>query len=298
MTVGTAGDRVDRASRHRWHAAVLGLEPALRPLPWRAVRSAWPVLVSEVMLQQTQVSRVVEPWQSFTARFPDPATCARQPVGAVVQAWAGLGYNRRAVHLHATACAVVDRHAGQVPAVLEDLLALPGLGPYTARAVLAFAYERDVAVVDTNVRRVLTRALLGHPAPARRLQALADSLVPEGRGWAWNQCLVELGARYCTARSPACGSCPLARGCRWSTDGRVTPDPAAPTSRPTPFAGSDRQGRGRLVDALRRGPVGAADLASVAGWPTAPQRARAVADRLVAEGLAVSDGQGGLRLAG
>lgn len=275
---------------------MLGLEPGLRALPWRATRVPWPVLVSEVMLQQTQVSRVVGPWRSFMARFPDPATCAGASVAAVVQAWAGLGYNRRAVQLRLAAQAIVDRHGGRVPDRLPDLLALPGLGPYTARAVLAFGFGRDVAVVDTNVRRVLARALLGRPATTGQLQQRADQLVPPGQGWAWNQCLLELGALWCTARAPACGRCPLVRRCRWHVAGHPDPDPGAPASRQAPFAGSDRQGRGRLVAALRQGPVPSWELAGVAGWPEDPVRARAVAERLVADGLAVPDGHGGLRL--
>lgn len=277
-------------------AAVLRLEDGLRPLPWRATRDPWAVLVSEVMLQQTQAARVVGPWLAFMDRFPTPAACATAPPAAVVRAWAGLGYNRRALQVRAAAALVVDRHHGRVPADLADLLALPGLGPYTARAVSAFAFERDVAVVDTNVRRVLARAVLGRAGPPAELQAVADALVPAGRGWAWNQCVLELGATVCSGRAPACGRCPLARRCRWHGAGHPRPDPGAPGARQPAFAGSDRQGRGRLVTALRRGPVESWTLAAVAGWPDDPVRARAVAERLVADGLAVPDGRGGLRL--
>jgi A/G-specific adenine glycosylase len=276
---------------------ILGLQAVLRPLPWRQTRAPWPVMVSEVMLQQTQASRVVGPWVDFVAQFPDPGTCAAAPTGAVVRAWAGLGYNRRAVRLRAAAAAMVERHASQVPADLHDLLALPGIGPYTARAVLAFAYEQDVAVVDTNVRRVLSRSVLGRRAAPGELQALADALVPPGRGWAWNQGILELGATVCTSRAPRCERCPLERHCQWRSAGRPDPDPAAGTPVQAPFDGSDRQGRGRLVQRLRAGPLAAGTLAAAAGWPDDPERAERVAGMLLADGLAVRDSSGALRLA-
>lgn len=256
------------------------------------------MLVSEVMLQQTQASRVVEPWLRFMDRFPTPAACAAEPPASVLRAWSGLGYNRRAVALHRTASVLVDRHGGAVPTSLPDLVALPGVGPYTARAVLAFAFDQDVAVVDTNVRRVLTRAWLGANAPPASLQRHADSLVPTGRGWAFNQALMDLGARVCTSRRPACAACPLADCCRWRTEGYRQPDPGSPPTRQSPFAGSDRQGRGRLVEALRRRPLRASELAAAAGWPADERRAQRVADDLVGEGLAEVAPDGRLRLAG
>lgn len=292
------GPVVPAGTRRAWRAGVLRLAPTLRPLPWRRTRDPWAVLVSEVMLQQTQASRVVEPWHHFLVAFPDAASCAAAPTAAVVRAWSGLGYNRRAVQLQAAAAATVARHGGRVPGSLADLLALPGLGPYTARAVLAFAYERDVAVVDTNVRRVLARGLLGRPAPPRHLQRVADALVPPGRGWSWNQCLLDLGASVCSAQRPACGRCPVVSSCRWRGAGHPDPDPGAAAARQAPFAGSDRQGRGRLVAALCLGPVPADALARSAGWPGDPDRAVAAADRLVADGLAVRDHAGALRLPG
>lgn len=261
-----------------------------RDLPWRATRDPWAVLVSEVMLQQTQVARVVPKWHAFLDRFPDPAACAAAPVGAVVEAWAGLGYNRRAVALHRCAAAVVADHGGRLPLDLDALLALPGIGPYTARAVLAFAGERDVAVVDTNVARVLARQS-GRPLRPTEVQALADAQVPSGRGWAWNQAVLDLGATVCRARVPACGECPIIASCAWRGVGA---DPAVGSAgvggRQSRFEGSDRQGRGRLVDALRRGPV--ADVARAAGWPDDPSRAARIADGLVADGLAVRHGAG------
>jgi A/G-specific adenine glycosylase len=283
-----------------------------RDLPWRRTRDPWAVLVSELMLQQTQVSRVAPRWAEFLERFPAPEACAKASVGDVVRAWAGLGYNRRAVSLHRTAVIVVERHGGRVPAELPALLALPGVGSYVARAVLVFAFEADAAVLDTNAARVMARAVAGRRIATRsEAQALADSLVPAGRGWAWNQAMLDLGALVCTRRHPDCGHCPLARraprqpgSCRWDAAARRAPDPAEGSvgvaGRQAAFAGSDRQGRGRLVDALRRSPVPAADLAAAAGWSAADgatNRARRIADSLVADGLAVVESDGRLRLA-
>ena len=260
-----------------------------RDLPWRRTRDPWAVLVSEVMLQQTQVDRVIPKWTAFLVRFPDPARCAAAPVGAVIEAWAGLGYNRRGVALHRCARAVVDEHDGRLPMDLAALLALPGIGPYTARAVLAFAGERDVAVVDTNVARVLARQA-GRPLRLVEVQADADALVPSGQGWAWNQAMLDLGATVCRARAPDCGRCPVATSCAWR--GGAGPDPAVGSAgvsgRQSRFEGSDRQGRGRLVDALRHGPV--SDVATATGWPEDPERAERVARTLVADGLAVRVG--------
>ena len=235
------------------------------------------------MLQQTQVARVVPKYHAFLERFPTVASCATAPAGDVVRMWAGLGYNRRAVNLHRAALVMGDR----VPDTLEDLVALPGIGPYTARAVLAFAYERDVGVLDVNVIRSLAR-LHGRAVS----QAEADALVPAGQGWAWNQALLDLGATVCTARSPKCDSCPVATGCVWRVTGGDDPFVA---TRQSTFEGSDRQGRGRLVDALRLGPVPWPALAATAGWPDDPQRAGRVATTLVDDGLAVVAG-GALRL--
>ena len=284
-----------RRGLERWAVALPGA--LARDLPWRRTRDPWAVLVSETMLQQTQVARDVPKFEAFLARFPDAASCATAPVAAVIEQWAGLGYNRRAVLLHRTACAVVETYGGVFPDRLDALLALPGIGPYTARAVLAFAFERDVAVLDTNVARVLAR-IEGRRLGAREAQALADSLVPGGRGWWWNQAMLDLGATVCTKRGPRCGGCPVRELCAHQGTGV---DPAvgsagvsAPQSR---FAGSDRQGRGRLVDALRAGAVPERDLAVVMGWPDDPVRAARVAATVVADGLAALEG-GALRLAG
>ncbi len=261
-----------------------------RDLPWRRTRDPWAVLVSELMLQQTQVARVVPKFEAFLERFPDVSVCASSPVGDVISAWAGLGYNRRAVNLHRCAVEVVERHDGRLPDDLPALLDLPGIGPYTARAVLAFAFERDVGVVDTNAARVLAR-WAGRPLRAREAQERSDSSVPAGQGWAWNQAMLDLGATVCRSNDPRCDDCPVSTRCAWFGAGRPEPDPIRGTAgtggRQSRFAGSDRQGRGRLVEALRSGPVAGSDLADTMGWPDAPDRAIRVADGLVADGLAV-----------
>lgn len=250
------------------------------------------------MLQQTQVARVIPKYEAFLSQFPTPAACAAQPAGAVLVAWQGLGYNRRAVNLHRCAIQVVERHGGSLPDDLGALRALPGIGPYTARAVLAFAFERDVGVVDVNAARVLARRA-GEPLGAKAVQAAADAAVPEGQGWAWNQAVLDLGATICTARAAACSRCPVRAGCAWGAAGQAGPDPAVGTAgvggRQSAFAGSDRQGRGQLVDALRQAPVPVHGLAEAAGWPDDPARAERVALTLVADGLAVW-ADGGLRL--
>jgi A/G-specific adenine glycosylase len=259
---------------------------ALRPFPWRETRDPWAVLVSEVMLQQTQAQRVVDPYVRFLDRFPTVSACAHAGPGPVLEAWAGLGYNRRARHLHRAASAIVDRHGGVVPADLRALRSLPGVGAYTARAVLVFAFERHEAVVDVNVARVLARAVAGASLSLRVAQMLADALVPRGRAWEWNQALLELGAVVCTARAPSCDRCHLAHCCAWFNAPEGAPDPAPPSARQTRFEGSDRQGRGRLVAALRTGPVFPESLLAACGWPGDAERARRVADALVAEGMA------------
>ena len=287
----------DAATRRRLTEDLLSWAEGVRAdLPWRATRDPWAILVAELMLQQTQVARVAPRYQAFLERFPTAESCAQAPVAEVLRAWEGLGYNRRAVNLHRAAQVIVTEHDGVLPKGLDALLALPGVGPYTARAVLAFAFERDHGVVDTNAARFLARAAAGHRLPARDAQQLADELVPMGRGWAWNQAVLDLGAQVCTKRQPRCGDCPITTSCAWARTGFAEPDPAegtAGSSRPQAvFAGSDRQGRGRLVQALRTGPVDLTRVADVTGWPEEPDRARRVADALVGEGLAeYVDGQ-------
>ena len=268
-------------------------EQQRRDLPWRETRDPWAVLVCEVMAQQTQVARVAERWAPFLDRFPTPAVCASAPVSEVLRWWSGLGYNRRALLLHRCAVEVVARHDGRLPRTLDDLLALPGIGPYTARAILAFAFEDDHAVVDTNAARVLAR-WRGRRLTAREAQATADEALLTGAAWAWNQAMLDLGATVCTRRAPRCGECPVPDRCAWARAGHPVPDPAdgsAGVSVGQPaFEGSDRQGRGRLVEALRRGPVERRDLAIATGWPSDPERAVRIAAALVADGLAAADG--------
>jgi A/G-specific adenine glycosylase len=258
------------------------------------------VLVSETLAQQTQLARVVPAYHRFLDAFPTPAACAAAPLGDVLRAWEGMGYNRRAKHLHAAARAVVDVHGGAVPDDLGALLALPGVGPYTARAVLAFAFEHDVGVVDTNAGRVIARGVAGRPVRAAEAQDLVDAMVPPGRGWSFGQALLDLGATVCTSRAPACVACPLRRRCRWAVAGRPDPDPARGSAgvsvAKARFVGSDRQGRGRLVAALRTGPVRADGLAAAAGWADDPRRAERVLRDLEAEGLVVRDRDGTARL--
>lgn len=277
-------------------AVLASTHGGLRALPWRSTRDPWAVLVSELMLQQTQAVRVVGPYRDFLERFPDPASCAVAPLGEVLRAWSGLGYNRRAAQLHAAATRMVEHHGGAVPDRLEDLLALPGLGPYTARAVAAFAFERNVAVVDVNVARVLCRAVAGEPLTPKGAQGLADRLVPDGRVWEWNQAILEHGATRCTARAPRCESCALAWSCAWRRAGRPDPDPGRRSSRQGRFEGSDRQGRGRLLAALCRGPVRTGSVATACGWPDDARRAARIADELVRDGLARRGRSGTLRL--
>ncbi len=265
---------------------------ARRDLPWRATRDPWAILVAELMLQQTQVERVVEPWQAFLTEMPTPAACATAGVDRVIRRWEGLGYNRRAVHLHAASVRIVERHAGVVPDDLDALLELPGVGPYTARAVRVFAFEHDDAVVDTNVARILAR-VSGERLTAAVAQRLADDLVADGRGWAHNQAMLDLGARVCRP-APNCPDCPVVGWCRWAGAGRADPDPARGSAGvsggQSRFEGSDRQGRGRLLGVLRRRPVAEHELADVCGWPDDADRAQRVAARLVADGLARRDG--------
>jgi A/G-specific adenine glycosylase len=267
-----------------------------RPLAWRRTRDPYRILVSEVMLQQTQAARAEPAWEAFCARFPDAPSLAAAPLADVLTMWRGLGYNRRAVSLHRAAQVVVAEHGGALPDDLDALRGLPGVGPYTARAVLAFAFGRDVAPVDVNVARVLSRAVVAAPLTPAAAQRVADEVVPRGDGPGWSQALMDLGARVCTARTPRCDACPVAAACAWRSGGGE--DPAARSSlrsRPqAAFAGSDRYHRGRLVDALRRGAVAAEDLPTAADLADTGRLA-GITDGLVADGLAEWS-QGLLRL--
>ena len=247
------------------------------------------------MLQQTQVARVEPAYVSFLDAFPTPAACAAAGPAAVVRQWSGLGYNRRALNLHRAAGAIVAEHGGAVPRADGALRALAGVGSYTARAVRSFAFGEDVAAVDTNAVRVLTRAVSGSPLTVGQAVRLGDRLVPPGRSWEFNQTVFDLGATVCTAAAPDCAHCPLRRGCAWR---RASGTPAAagagsdpwrrsPTARPqSRFAGSDRQGRGRLLHALRAGDVLGAAVPDACGWPDDPERSARVASALVEEGFA------------
>jgi A/G-specific adenine glycosylase len=246
------------------------------------------VLVSEVMLQQTQAGRVIPYYEGFLSAFPDATACARAGPAAVVRIWSGLGYNRRALNLHRAARIVVAEHGGAVPADESALRSLPGIGPYTARAVRSFAFGADVATVDTNALRVLSRCVAGAPLSVSQAQQMADHLIPAGRSWDFNQTMFDLGATVCTPR-PTCAECPLSRLCRWRRAGMRGPDPwrASPSARPqSRFAGSDRQGRGRLVQALRVGPLPAPEVAAACGWPDDRERADRIVAELVTEGFA------------
>jgi A/G-specific adenine glycosylase len=261
-----------------------------RDLPWRAPGTTpWSVLVSEIMLQQTPVARVVPAHARWLARWPTPAALASEPPGEAIRQWGRLGYPRRALRLHETATILATRHGGKVPDDLKALLALPGIGSYTAAAVASFAFGQRHAVLDTNVRRVLARLIAGRPlagpAPSAAETALAESLLPAEPAVAarWSVAVMELGALVCTAASPQCGACPVAGECAWLAAGRPRPADAA-GRRAQRYDGTDRQCRGRLLSVLRDSgsPVRRADFDAV--WTDRPQLARAL-DGLVGDGL-------------
>ena len=236
--------------------ALTRARPALaRELPWRGHGDPWAILVSEVMLQQTSVARVREPWRRFLDAFPTPADCARAPLDEVLVAWRGLGYPRRASYLRLAAIAIVERHEGQVPATLPELRALAGVGAYTAAAVASFAFAAPVTVLDTNVGRVLARALANRTLGAGEARDLAERVRGRSASAAFNQSLLDLGAQFCRAR-PRCAACPLARACRWRREGGPDPAPtSAGVSRAqAPYAGSNRELRGRILAVLEARP--------------------------------------------
>ncbi len=268
-----------------------------RDLPWRAPdASPWAVLVSEVMLQQTPVARVLPAYETWLRRWPTPAALAAASPGEALRAWGRLGYPRRALRLHRCATVLVAQFGGQVPSDVDALLALPGIGSYTARAVAAFAFAQRHPVVDTNVRRVVARAVDGRAAAGgsavAREHAAVDALLPGEPEQAAraSAALMELGALVCTARSPRCGQCPLGARCTW----RAARSP--PERHRTPatqrYDGTDRQARGRLLGVLRGRRSPAPRAAFDAVWPDPVQRARAL-DSLVVDGLvdALPDGR-------
>lgn len=272
-----------------WYAA------GHRDLPWRRPGfPAWGTLVSEFMLQQTPVARVIPALDRWLTRWPTPADLAAEPPGEAVRMWERLGYPRRALNLHGAATAIASRHDNVVPSDVEDLLALPGVGPYTARAVAAFAYGVRTPVVDTNVRRVLARAVRGEgePGPPRTAAELLEmeALLPhdEARAQLVNAGTMELGQTVCTARSPRCDECPLADVCAWRLAGYpVYEGPRAAVQKK--YEGSDRQVRGLVLRELRGSdtPVPAAVIDGL--WPDTVQLTRAV-DGLLRDGLVVRDG--------
>ena len=271
-----------------------------RDLPWRRDGfTAWGTLVSEFMLQQTPVTRVIPRLEEWLERWPTPAALAAVPSGEAVRAWKSLGYPRRALWLHAAAVAIAERHGGVVPDDVTELLALPGIGDYTARAVAVFAYGERHPVVDTNIRRVIARAVdgQGEPGPpsARRDLAAMEALLPDDRpaAAAFNAGMMELGAIVCVARTPRCDECPLATTCSWRAAGYPAYDGPRKAVQKK-YEGSDRQVRGLILAELRAShiPVTAAELDGV--WADAAQRDRALAG-LLADGLAV-EAQGGYTL--
>ena len=272
---------------------------AARDLPWRTsqfhhVYGAWGTLVSEFMLQQTPVNRVIPHLEAWLNRWPTPTALAAASAAEVVQQWANLGYPRRALWLHRAAIEITQRHGGEVPRDVDALLALSGIGDYTARAVAVFAYGDRHPVVDTNTRRVLARAVQGlaQPAPpSRRDLALMESLLPasDSDSAVFNAAAMELGATVCTARSPRCEICPLVARCAWVAAGR--PDTGDTRRRQAAFEGSDRQTRGAVLRMLREAPAGRVLLSAVLpDWPDPQQRDRAI-DSLIADGLAEADGE-------
>ncbi|MBZ4538501.1 A/G-specific adenine glycosylase [Mycobacterium avium] len=274
---------------------------ARRDLPWRAPGvSAWQILVSEFMLQQTPVSRVLPIWPDWVRRWPTPSATAAASAADVLRAWGKLGYPRRAKRLHECATVIARDHGDVVPRDVDTLLTLPGVGGYTARAVACFAYRRPVPVVDTNVRRVVARAVHGQadagaPSAGRDHADVAALLPGDGSAPEFSVALMELGATVCTARAPRCGLCPLRR-CAWREAGH--PPPTGPARRVQTYAGTDRQVRGRLMDVLRGNdsPVTRAEL-DVAWLTDTAQRDRALYS-LLADGLVTQTADGRFALAG
>ncbi|MDT5112765.1 MAG: A/G-specific adenine glycosylase [Mycobacterium sp.] len=284
---------VDPSELLRWYGE------AQRDLPWRRPGvSAWQILVSEFMLQQTPVARVEPSWLEWVARWPTPSATAAANAADVLRAWGKLGYPRRAKRLHECATAIATEHGDVVPDDVEVLLTLPGVGAYTARAVACFAYRQRVPVVDTNVRRVVARVVHGRadsPASVRDLADVEALLPNDADAPRFSVALMELGATVCTARSPRCGVCPLSV-CAWRAAGYPPAD--TPARRPQRYAGTDRQVRGKLLDVLRDNatPVTRAQL-DVAWLSDTAQRDRAL-DSLLTDGLVEQTADGGFALSG
>ncbi|MBA2532678.1 MAG: A/G-specific adenine glycosylase [Nocardioidaceae bacterium] len=269
-----------------WYAATA------RDLPWRAPgASPWAVMVSEFMLQQTPVTRVLPVFTTWLGRWPTASALAADPAGEAVRAWGRLGYPRRALRLHSAARVITDRHAGEVPLDLADLRSLPGVGEYTAAAIASFAHRQRHVVLDTNVRRVLSRAHDGRARPSASVLAVertrAAALLPADARTAarWSVAVMELGALVCAPSKPACNACPLAESCSWRAAGY--PPPAVPARRAQPYDGTDRQCRGRLLALLQTSPGAVPRPSLEEVWSDAEQRERAL-DGLVADGLVES----------
>jgi A/G-specific adenine glycosylase len=286
---------VELNGEHDLHRPILAwYEAQARDLPWREPDCpAWHVLISEIMLQQTPVSRVLPVWQAWVQRWPTPADLAAAPAGEAIRDWGRLGYPRRALRLHEAARVIVERHGGVVPSDHAELLALPGIGTYTAAAVASFAFGQRHAVVDTNVRRVFARSLTGtaQAAPALTVaeSRLAAELLPDAplRAAKWGVAVMELGALICTARAPRCEICPIRDRCEWQRAGAPPYD--GPARRGQAWAGTDRQIRGAILAVLRKAssPVAGATLAEEvpdSALRDPFQRARCL-DGLVSDGL-------------
>lgn len=259
-----------------------------RDLPWRRPgTSAWGVLVSEVMSQQTPMSRVIGPWHEWMNRWPTPDDLAEEDSGEAVSAWGRLGYPRRALRLHSCAVAIATEHDGVVPNSYDELVALPGIGDYTASAVVSFAFGGRATVLDTNVRRLIARAESGiancPTSVTRAERVVADALVPDedARAAKWAVASMELGALVCTARSPQCEVCPIRDSCRWVIDGK--PD-NAPARRGQPWKGTDRQCRGVIMDVVRNSPRGVKVQMALSAWPEPDQASRCL-ESLLDDGL-------------
>ena len=259
-----------------------------RDLPWRRPgTSAWGVLVSEVMSQQTPMSRVIGPWHEWMNRWPTPDDLAEEDSGEAVAAWGRLGYPRRALRLHSCAVTIATEHDGVVPNSYDELVALPGIGDYTASAVVSFAFGGRATVLDTNVRRLIARAESGiancPTSVTRAERVVADALVPDedARAAKWAVASMELGALVCTARSPQCEVCPIRDSCRWVINGK--PD-NAPARRGQPWKGTDRQCRGVIMDVVRNSPRGVKVQMALSAWPEPDQASRCL-ESLLDDGL-------------
>lgn len=284
---------IDPAKVTAWYRA------NARDLPWRRPGTTpWGILLSEVMSHQTPVARVAPRWEEWVSKWPTPQSLIDAPTADILRAWDTLGYPRRALRLKECAGEIVDKHGGDVPRTVPELLALPGIGDYTARAVAAFAFGEAVPVVDTNVRRVYARAVLGRPVakPQKAELEWVEALLPEDSPAEFSAGLMELGALVCTAANPACEKCPLFGDCAWVAAG--SPPPTAEElagKKVQKFTGTDRQVRGKIMKLLREadGPVpqSAVDLV----WPDAPQRSRALYS-LLDDGLAIQTADGRFQL--